>query len=152
MKTPLIYKFLNDDELLRISNKIKAEEKITAGEICVSIKERRSLIQKNKPVRKLAEEEFFKLGIDKTRDKTGIIIFFLLEAREFYILADEGINKKVPEKTWDKIKDEMQSHFMEGNFSEGIIHGVERVGDILSEHFPIKPDDTNEITNRVVLE
>jgi uncharacterized membrane protein len=152
MKTSLIYKFLNDDELLRISNKIKAEEKITAGEICVSIKERRSLIQKNKPVRKLAEEEFFKLGIDKTRDKTGIIIFFLLEAREFYILADEGINKKVPEKTWDKIKDEMQSHFMEGNFSEGIIHGVERVGDILSEHFPIKPDDTNEITNRVVLE
>jgi uncharacterized membrane protein len=152
MKTPLIYKFLNDDELLRISNKIKAEEKITAGEICVSIKERRSLIQKNKPVRKLAEEEFFKLGIDKTRDKTGIIIFFLLEAREFYILADEGINNKVPEKTWDKIKDEMQSHFMEGNFSQGIIHGVERVGKILSEHFPIKSDDTNEISNRVVLE
>ncbi len=152
MKTSLIYKFLNDDELLRISNKIKAEEKITAGEICVSIKECRSLIQKNKPVRKLAEEEFFKLGIDKTRDKTGIIIFFLLEAREFYILADEGINKKVPEKTWDKIKDEMQSHFMEGNFSQGIIHGVERVGKILSEHFPIKSDDTNEISNRVVLE
>ncbi len=152
MKTSLIYKFLNDDELLRISNKIKAEEKITAGEICVSIKERRSLIQKNKPVRKLAEEEFFKLGIDKTRDKTGIIIFFLLEAREFYILADEGINNKVPEKTWDKIKDEMQLHFMEGNFSEGIIHGVERVGKIFSEHFPIKSDDTNEISNRVVLE
>ena len=152
MKTPLIYKFLNDDELLRISNKIKEEEKKTAGEICVSIKEKRKFGQKNKSVRQLAEEEFFKLGIDKTRDKTGIIIFFLLEAREFYILADEGINKKVPEKTWDKIKDEMQSHFLDGKFSQGIIHGVERVGKILSEHFPIKPDDTNEISNRVVLE
>ncbi len=152
MKTPLIYKFLNDDELLRISNKIKAEENKTAGEICVSIKERRSLLQRKNPVRKLAEEEFFKLGIDKTRDKTGIIIFFLLEAREFYILADEGINKKVPEKTWDKIKDEMQVHFLEGRFSEGIIHGIDRVGKILSEHFPVKPDDKNEISNRVVLE
>jgi uncharacterized membrane protein len=152
MKTPLIYKFLNDDELLRISNKIKAEEKKTAGEICVSIKEHRSFIQRKKSVQKLAEEEFFKIGIDKTRDKTGIIIFFLLEAREFYILADEGINKKVPEKTWDKIKDEMQEHFIEGKFSEGIIHGIGSVGKILSEHFPIKPDDTNEIPNKVILE
>jgi uncharacterized membrane protein len=152
MKTPLIYKFLNDDELLRISSRIKSEESRTAGEICVSIKERRSFTQRSKSVRELAEEEFFKLGIDKTRDKTGIIIFFLLEAREFYILADEGINKKVPENTWDKIKDEMQEHFIEGKFSEGIIHGVDRVGKILSEHFPIKPDDTNEISNRVVLE
>ena len=152
MKTPLIYKFLNDDELLRISNKIRSEEKKTAGEICVSIKESRSFLQKNKSLRKLAEEEFFKLGIDKTRDKTGIIIFFLLEARQFYILADGGINRKVPEKTWDTIKDEMQEHFLEGRFSEGIIHGIERVGKILGEHFPIKPDDTNEISNRVVLE
>lgn len=152
MKTPLIYKFLNDDELLRISNKIKSEESQTAGEICVSIKESRSFMQRNTSVRKLAEEEFFKLGIDRTRDKTGIIIFFLLEAREFSIFADEGINKKVPENTWDKIKDEMQEHFLEGKFSEGIIHGVDKVGKILSEHFPIKPDDTNEISNRVVLE
>jgi len=152
MKTPLIYKFLNDDELLRISNKIKSEEKRTAGEICVSIKEQRSFLQKKKSVEDLAREEFFKLGIDKTRDKTGIIIFLLLAARQFYILADEGINKKVPEKTWDTIKDEMQDHFVDGKFSEGIIHGVDRVGNILSEHFPIKPDDTNEISNRVVLE
>lgn len=152
MKTSLIYKFMNDDELLRISNKIKAEEAKTAGEICVSIKEHRSFLQRNKSVMKLAEEEFFKLGIDKTRDKTGIIIFFLLEAREFYILADEGINVKVAEKTWDKIKDEMQNHFLEGRFSEGIIHGVDRVGKILSEHFPVKKDDTNEISDRVILE
>ncbi len=152
MKTQLIYKFLNDDELLRISNKIKEEEKKTAGEICVSIKEHRSFLQKKKSLRILTEEEFLKLGIDKTRDKTGIIIFILLEAREFYILADEGINEKVAEKTWDKIKDEMQEHFIQGKFSEGIIYGVERVGKILSEHFPIKPDDTNEISDRVVLE
>lgn len=152
MKTPLIYKFLNDDQLLRISNKIKEEEKKTAGEICVSIKENRSFLQRKKTVRKLAEEEFFKLGIDRTRDKTGIMIFFLLEGREFQILADSGINEKVSEKTWDGIRDEMQSHFLEGKFSEGIIHGVSRVGKILSEYFPVKPDDTNELSNKVVLE
>jgi uncharacterized membrane protein len=152
MEKQLIYYFLNDDELLRISNKIKQAEKTTAGEICVSIKEHRTFLQKRKSVRDLAEEEFFKSGIDKTRDNTGILIFILLESRQFHILADKGINEKVEARTWDSIKDEMQTMFLKGYFSKGIIHGVEEVGKILSRHFPIKPDDTNELSNRVVIE
>lgn len=152
MEKQLIYYFLNDDELLRISNTIKQAEKTTAGEICVSIKEHKSFFQKRKSMRQLAEEEFFKLGIDKTRDNTGILIFILLEERQFYILADKGINEKVEPKIWDSIKDEMQKMFLKGNFSKGIIHGVEKVGRVLSTHFPIKSDDTNELSNRVVIE
>ena len=95
MEKQLIYHFVNDDELLRISNKIKEMEKTTAGEICVSIKEKRSLLEKRKSVRELAEKEFFKLGVANTRDKTGILIFLLLANRSFYILADSGINEKL---------------------------------------------------------
>ena len=152
MEKQWIYYILNDDELLRISNRIKQAEKTTAGEISVSIKEHRTFFQKRKSVSALAEEEFFKLGIDKTRDNTGILIFILLESRQFYILADKGINEKVETKTWDLIKDQMQKMFLKGNFSKGIIHGVEEVGKILSKHFPIKPDDTNELSNRVIIE
>ena len=50
MKEQLIYHFFDDDEFLRISNKIKETEKKTAGEICVSIKEKRSFSQKKKLV------------------------------------------------------------------------------------------------------
>jgi uncharacterized membrane protein len=152
MEKQLIYHFVNDDELLRISNKIKEMEKTTAGEICVSIKEKRSLLEKRKSVRELAEKEFFKLGVANTRDKTGILIFLLLANRSFYILADSGINEKVPLGTWDKIKDEIQKNFSHGEFCKGIIFGIEEVGKILSKHFPIKPDDTNELSNRVNLD
>ncbi len=152
MKKQLIYHFLNDDELLRISNRIKESEKITAGEICVSIKEKKSFLHMNKKLNELAETEFFKLGLDKTRDKTGILIFIMLEGRKFFILADEGINKKVPQNTWDFIKDKMQESFKRGEFCKGILYGVEQVGNILSKHFPIKPDDTNEISNRVIID
>ena len=152
MEKQLIYNFVNDDELLRISNKIKEMEKTTAGEICVSIKEKRSLLEKRKSVRQLAEKEFFKLGVANTRDKTGILIFLLLANRSFYILADSGINEKVPLGTWDKIKDEIQKNFSHGEFCKGIIFGIEEVGKILSKHFPIKPDDTNELSNRVNLD
>ncbi len=148
----LIYHFISDDEMLRISNRIKEVEKTTAGEICVAVKEHLHFLQRNKPIHALAEKEFVRLGVDKTRDKTGILIFVLLPKRQFYIMADTGINEKVPENTWDSIKDEMQKMFLTGEFSKGIIHGVQRVGNILSEHFPVKADDMDEISNEIIIE
>ncbi len=152
MKKVLIYHFLDDDELLRISDKIKDAEKTTAGEICVNIKEHQPWLKRKKSLRSIAEEEFFKLGMDKTRDKTGVLIFLLLERRQFYILADSGINEKVPQEQWDKIKDKMQEMFSTGKFCSGILHGIEEAGKVLSLHFPIKPDDTNEISDRVIVD
>ncbi len=149
MKNNLIYDYFNDDELLRISNKIKETEKSTSGEIRVSIKEKKSILNKRKSTHDLAKHEFFRLKMDKTVDKTGILIFLILKERKFHILADEGINKKVEDKTWDKISDHMQEKFREGNFCEGIIHGIDHIGKVLSKHFPIKIGDTNELSNKV---
>jgi len=87
-----------------------------------------------------------------TRDKTGILLYLLLNERQFYILADQGIHEKVGDETWHKVRDEIQDHFKNGNFSDGLIWGIERVGKILSNHFPIKEDDTNELSNEIVIE
>jgi len=152
MQKHLIYHFLSDDDLLRISHRIKSIEKTTAGEICVNIKEHLSFFMKQKTIRELAETEFTKLGLHNTRDKTAVQIFILIPKRQFYILADSGINNKVPEKTWDVIKNEMQKMFIDGDFNDGILFGIDRIGKILAEHFPIKPDDKNEISDRVIIE
>jgi len=147
----LIYHFVNDDELLRITNKIREYEKLTAGEICVSIREKKTFFQRRKSVNELAKQEFARLGIGKTRDKTGVLIYILLEEKQFYILADSAINSKVKENTWHKIKDGIQEFFMKGMFAKGILHGVEETGKVLAEHFPVRPDDINEIPDRVIL-
>jgi len=147
----LIYHFVNDDELLRITNKIREYEKLTAGEICVSIREKKHFMQRRKSVDDMAKLEFVRLGIAKTRDKTGILIYILLAERQFQILADSGINEKVTPDIWHKIKDIMQEFFAKGMFAKGIIYGVEEVGKILTLHFPVKPDDVNEIPDRVIL-
>lgn len=151
MSNELLYHFFDDDDFLMISDKIKEMEKITAGEIRVAIKEKLSLKDRKKEVKSLAEEEFYKLGMADTRDKTGILIFIHLEKRQFFILADEGINDKVDQQTWDKIRDEMQNDFSRGHYTEGVVSALEKVGRILGEHFPIKEDDTNELSNKVVL-
>lgn len=148
MNENLIYHFFTDDDFLRISEAIKENEKTTAGEIRVAIKDDIPFFGKS-DIRKLAEQEFFRLGMNNTRDKTGILIYVNLLLRQFYILADSGINKKVEQQTWDNIRNEIQNEFKLGHYTEGLIYGINEVGRILSSHFPIKPDDVNELTNKV---
>jgi uncharacterized membrane protein len=148
----LIYQYFSDDDFLRISNKITESEKTTSGEIRVAIKECKHFLDRRKDIRRLAEKEFHKLNMHATRDKTGILLYLLLNEKQFYILADKGIHDKVGENTWHKMRDEIQSRFKEGNFCNGILWGIDRVGKILTEHFPIKEDDTNELSNEVVIE
>ena len=151
MKNELLYSFFSDDDFLDISNKIKTMEKITSGEIRVAIKEEVPFSKRKKSILDLATEEFYKLNMANTRDKTGILIYILLSKRKFYILADSGINEKVEQTTWDNIRDEMQEDFKEGHYLEGILTTIEKVGNILSQFFPIKEDDTNELSNKVVV-
>jgi uncharacterized membrane protein len=147
----LLHHFFSDDDFLDISNKIKETEKITSGEIRVAIKGNTPFLKNKKSIKELATEEFYKLGMADTRDKTGILIYVLLSKRKFYILADSGINEKVDQSIWDKIKNEMEADFKVGNYLDGISTTLEQVGRILGEHFPIKEDDTNELSNKVVM-
>ncbi|MDA3861206.1 MAG: TPM domain-containing protein [Melioribacteraceae bacterium] len=151
MKNELLYHFFSDDDFLDISNKIKKMEKITAGEIRVAIKEDAPVLKANKEIKDLAADEFYRLGMADTRDKTGILIYVLLSKRKFYILADSGINEKVDQSTWDNIRSEMEADFKIGKYLDGIISTIEKVGNILGEYFPIKDDDTNELSNKVVV-
>jgi uncharacterized membrane protein len=152
MKPKILYNYLTDDELLRISNKIKDAEKATAGEIAVSIREYKSFFEGKKPLRQLAEKEYVRLGINKTKEGTGVLIFLLLSEKQFYILADDNIiNKLTGENVWVEI-DIMQEKFVRGEFCKGILFGIDEIGKILAQHFPISPDDKNEISNRVVIQ
>lgn len=149
MKHKFIYQILTDKQLGLISEKIGEMEKYTCGEIRVSIKKSKPFFKMNKHISDLAKEEFFLLGMHKTRDKTGILLFLILKHRQFHILADSGINEKVSQDTWNKIRDDMQEKFRNRQFFDGIISGIEQVGKVLNEHFPVKPDDSNELPNKV---
>ncbi|MFH0735325.1 MAG: TPM domain-containing protein [bacterium] len=147
--TDLVYKYFSDDDFLRISGKIKEVELTTSGEIRVLFREKKSLFAKNKSIAQIAKDEFYRLKMDNTRDKTGILLFFLLKDRSFYICADSGINSLVEQSTWDNIRNDIQNSFKEGMFLDGILNGLNAVGEVLSKHFPRKSDDTNELTDKV---
>jgi uncharacterized membrane protein len=148
MSKKFIYKYLSQEELKSISQKIGEIEKTTAGELVIILKEKRGWFEKTKSVRTLAEKEFVSAKIGKTK-ATGILIFII--NKEFYILADKKVNELVEQSLWDEISNSMSLDFKQENFCKGILKGVEQAGKILSTHFPIQPSDVNELSNEVII-
>ena len=148
MKNLVKHMFTKED-LAAIALAVSEAEKTTAGEIRVSIRQKRKWREKKRTIEEIARQEFHVLGMTKTKDRTGILIFLLLEDKKFFILADDGIHTKVKDGSWDKIAGEMSDHFSQKNFRLGILHGVKSVGAELAKYFPRKYDDTNELPNDV---
>ena len=142
-------KIFSDADAAAIAHAITEAEKTTAGEIRVGIRQRRTRGERKLTLEQMARKEFHELGMTKTQGKTGILIFLLLEDRQFYILADEGIHSKVDEGTWARIATEMSGHFSRKQFRDGVIFGVQSVGHVLSKHVPAGRKDPNELSNEV---
>jgi putative membrane protein len=89
-------------------------------------------------------------GLHHTRDHTGILIFVSLLEHEVEVLADKGINEKVPQGTWDAVVRLLTAELKAGRACEGICKAIERCGAILAEHFPRAADDKDELSNRLI--
>jgi uncharacterized membrane protein len=145
----LVKRFLSKQDLADVADVIKETETKTSGEIRVAIRQKRSKKEVGLSVEQLARREFVHLGMMKTKERTGILIFILLEAKEFFILADEHINQKVAPRSWDSVAEAMATQFAKKEFREGLLNAVRAVGDHLATHFPAKPGDKNELSNKV---
>jgi putative membrane protein len=101
-------------------------------------------------VEEAALTSFYRNRLNNTRDRTGILIFISVFERKAYVLADEGINAKVDTAVWKEVVDLVVDGIKQRKQAEGICKAVRRCGELISEHFPIKADDTNELGNLIV--
>jgi len=101
-------------------------------------------------VKEKALVSFIEHGLHKTRDRTGILILISLFEHRVQILADSGINAKVPEHTWEEVDDIIVEGLKTGNACNAVCQAIERCGELLQEHFPRKHDDTDELPNLIV--
>ena len=141
----------SENDRLKIKETVAEAEKNTSGEIRVVIHSCYSEgLESN--IHAQAKHEFEKYGLGDTRDKTGILILLVLEARKFMVWGDDGIHAKVPQGYWDVLAVGMTAHFKENNYALGICEAVAEVGKRLAEFFPRKQDDTNELSDDVIVE
>ena len=131
----------------RIQRAIQSAEKMTSGEIRVSVS--RFFWGRIRPA---AERAFTRLGMTKTKDRNGILFFIVPARRRFVVLGDEGIHAKVGPDFWKDVAEAMSADFKKGRFQKGLINGIEEAGKRLSTHFPYNPrTDKNELPDDVDL-
>ncbi|MGB2867676.1 MAG: TPM domain-containing protein [Bacteroidota bacterium] len=140
---------LSNKDLKDIGDAVTGAEQNTSGEIRVAIRQRRGFNERKTPLEVIAQREFHQLGMTRTEGRTGVLIFLILEDRKFRIVADQGIHAKVGEAAWQKVANEISSHFSDKKFKEGILHGVSEVGKMLATHFPPSGNNKNELSNDV---
>lgn len=130
------------EEQEQIRQAIQAAEKQTSGEIKVHLENH----CKDDALDRAAYI-FEQLEMHKTELRNGVLFYLAVKDRQFAILGDVGINLKVKQGYWDEISSMMLNYFKQGEFCLGICEGVKQAGEQLSEHFPYKKDDKNELSD-----
>ena len=138
-------RLFSQEDKQRIIEAIQAAEMQTSGEIQVHIEN-----HCKGEVLDRAAEVFETLKMYQTQERNGVLFYLAVVDHKFAILGDGGINSRVESDFWEKSKDLMAQHFRQGQFTQGLIAGIEQAGIQLSKHFPYNPDtDKNELSDDI---
>ena len=100
-------------------------------------------------VDRAARLAFLENGLTETRDRTGILIYTSLLEHRVEILADRGIDAFVEAGVWDGLVKRILAAIREQRADEGLVEAIQECGEILATRFPPRPDDTDELDNRL---
>ena len=136
--------FLNQLRHDEIVAAIRQAEEKTSGEI-------RVFISRQEPEHPMAaaQAQFTRLGMHQTEQKNGVLIFVAPRVRQFAVIGDAGVHARCGKAFWEEVAGEMTGHFKKAEFTQGILHGIHKAGELLAQHFPRCPGDQNELPDEV---
>lgn len=124
---------------------IREAERATTGEIRVTVLPRVRGGLEN-AVRPAAE----RLGMTRTVGRNGVLILVDPARRAFLVWGDTAIHERVGEAFWKEVAAAIEERFRAGDFTGGLVRGIEAAGRALAAHFPAGPGgNPNELPDRV---
>lgn len=102
-------------------------------------------------VQKRAELEFYKLGLNKTREATGVLIFVSLEDRRAVVLADSSISSLLPPSTWNEVIGTLLKSVSNKHMGQGFKEAIEMTAQLLKDPFPPRDHNPNEQKDALVI-
>lgn len=139
--------FFSTEEKERIVTAIRSMEQQTSGEIRVYVEGKNPFVS---PIDRAAEI-FFKLKMEKTDHRNGVLLYVATVHKELALFGDEGIYKATGAEYWDNAVKEMISKFNGDDICEGMVQCIYQVGETLKEKFPyIRTEDKNELPDDIV--
>ncbi len=126
---------------------IRESEKATSGEIRLFIEGK----HKHSTVLQRAGELFFKLKMEKTELRNGVLIYLAMKSKQVAIFADEGIYQRVGQAYWDTCIADIIAPLKAGATVDALVQVITKVGATLSTEFPyLENTDKNELPDDIV--
>jgi uncharacterized membrane protein len=139
--------FFTQEEQQRIVTAIRNAELLTSGEVRVFAESKCSYLD----ALDRAKELFFKLQMDETDERNGVLVYVAVNDRQLAIFGDEGIHKKVGQSWWESEINKMIEDISNHSITAGICDIVGDIGKALQAHFPFqKGTDRNELPDEIV--
>ena len=139
--------FFTAEEKQKVVEAIQKAEQRTSGEVRVFIESRCRFVD----AIDRAAELFFQLGMDKTEERNGTIVYVAVKDRQAAVFGDEGIHQRVGQKYWEDEVNKMMVCFKQANLADGLIQCVTDIGEVLYQHFPYNREtDKNELPDDIV--
>lgn len=147
-------RFLSDEDFDAIVQAVLAAEGETSAEIRVHLERRvhHERGQERADALERARHVFTHLGMHRTAERHGVLIYLALEDRKLAIVGDEGIHRRVGDDYWARVRDLMLEKLKVAAPREAIVSAVQEVGRVLREHFPRPPRDADELSDQVSVE
>ncbi|HVI46277.1 MAG TPA: TPM domain-containing protein [Chitinophaga sp.] len=137
----------SESEKNRLVQAIRVAERLTSGEIRLFVENHCSYVN---PMDR-ARDVFKSLGMEKTKQRNGVLLYIALKDQQFAILGDQGIHEKVGDDFWVKEATLLTDHFQDGRIIEGMEECIREIGESLRTHFPHEAgSDENELPDDIV--
>jgi uncharacterized membrane protein len=138
--------FLNALDHERIVTAIRQAEACSRAEVRVHVSN-----QAVTDANQAAAAQFEKLGMTRTAERNGVLIYVAPRSQKFAIVGDSGIHQSCGQSFWQEVAGAMETDFRAGRFTDGIVKGLARAGEALGTYFP-RPEgvcDLNELKDEV---
>lgn len=135
---------LSGEDLEKVRHAVRKAEARTSGEIRVHLDD--TIVD---DVLDHAAFVFQELGMHRTKDRNGVLIYVSVAQRRAAVIGDAGIHERLPNGYWNETLGVILEQFKADRYVEGLCMGVERLGEQLRAHFPRMHDDRNELADEV---
>jgi uncharacterized membrane protein len=135
---------LSDGDLEAVMRAVGQAEEHTSAEIRVHLDHRcpGDALQR-------AIKIFERLGMHKTAQRNGVLVYISVTDRKLAIVGDTGIHERVGEAYWQGLVAGVLLRMREQGPRDCLLHAVAEVGRALGHHFPRRPGDKNELSDEV---
>lgn len=86
----------------------------------------------------------------RTRDATGVLLYLSLDEHRAEIIADAAIHARVAPQVWGAAMAALIAATRDDRPGDGMAEAVRQIGVVLADHVPPRPDDTNELPDRLI--